>query len=421
MAGNYFDLLDEYSERDRPLSFHWNSADFAQMLGLPRTRNSHHEATINAILAEAILAAESGKRVSYSARRGFYSQGTRYRGTAFTYATVMGAIAMLARAGWITDCRVAPGNLGWQSSFAATDRLMEAWRSTDQRVIYSAGEIIWLKNRDGILVDYVDTRTTRQLRRQLAGANDGLAGLAIDVPGAERRGHHMFIGGSYLLPTPGNHLRRIFGRGSWSLHGRAYGWWQSIPKTVRHSITLNGEPVVEADYGSLHAAILYNQAGVRFVGDAYAIDGHERDEIKLGFNIALNAKNDRAAVAAIADGLGCDRKHASNIISAIKRRHKPIQGYFCSDAGIRLMRIDSDLILRALRAVNDNGDPALPVHDALIVPARCADPTAAAMTESFEQVVGRASPCSVKIKAGNVPHMGERGSAPRRSPFPPAA
>ena len=41
---------------------------------------------------------------------------------------------------------------------------------------------------------------------------------------------------------------------------------------------------------------------------------------------------------------------------------------FGSDAGVRLMRIDSELILGALRAANDDGFGALPVHDSLIVP-----------------------------------------------------
>jgi hypothetical protein len=85
----------ELRGRDRPLSFHWQTVDFIQLLGLPAARNARQEVTVNAILVEAILAAEAGQRVSYSARRAFYGRGTRYRGTSFTYATVMQAIALL--------------------------------------------------------------------------------------------------------------------------------------------------------------------------------------------------------------------------------------------------------------------------------------------------------------------------------------
>jgi hypothetical protein len=50
---------------------------------------------------------------------------------------------------------------------------------------------------------------------------------------------------------------------------------------------------------------------------------------------------------------------------------------------------------------------ALPIHDALIVPARCASHAADLMVQSFGKIVGRASPCTVKINRQNVLQMGE--------------
>ena len=95
-------------------------------------------------------------------------------------------------------------------------------------------------------------------------------------------------------------------------------------------------------------------------------------------------------------------------------------GYEITFAGISGFRIDvtarlngatydvesSTFKVGALKAMNDTGDPALPVHDALIVPARCANRAVAKMVERFEQIVGRTSHCSVKLKGQNVPHMG---------------
>jgi hypothetical protein len=232
---------------------------------------------------------------------------------------------------------------------------MRAWRSTAQRFTYADAEILWLKNAAGELIDYADTRNTRRLRLDLADRNEPLAAVDIEIPGAERRRHHMLIGDSYVLPIPGNPLRRIFGRGSWSLHGRAYGWWQSIPKGARASMTINGEPVAEADYGSLHASILYNE--VASPSAVTPTTSPDSSAPKSSFNIAINAKNQRAAVAALADHTGEERGHCIKVIDAIRRRHKPIERHFCSDAGVRLMRIDSELILNAQRAVNDAGDP----------------------------------------------------------------
>jgi hypothetical protein len=57
-----------------------------------------------------------------------------------------------------------------------------------------------------------------------------------------------------------------------------------------------------------------------------------------------------------------------------------------------------------------NGFGALPVHDSLIAPARFINLAAEKMVEAFETLVGRASPCQVKIKGIKVPHMGEGAS-----------
>jgi hypothetical protein len=413
-------------DRDRPLSFDWHAPNIWRIIGLTSARNAALERSMASVLACAILAVESGQRVSYSRRKEFYSNSSRYRGTSFTYTTVLSSIAALNAAGLIIDARARPGNLGRQSIFVASDELIDACDDDDLsgQLAHDPGEIIRLKDSAGELVDYRDTRDTRRMRRSLAETNEHLATLRIGVPGAERRGHHMVFKDKddedyFVLPKPGNGLYRVFSRGSFAQHGRAYGWWQNIPKTARQSLTVNDEPTVEADYRSLHPTILYNEAGIRFCGDAYDVDGFERRDVKLGFNIAINAKDKRTAVWALAYGFArrradndndivvtvADRQHAANVITAIKRRHKPIERHFCSDAGVRLMRIDSELILGALRAMNDNGDAALPVHDALIVPARCATQATAKMVESFEKIVGRANPCSVSIKGGSDPHM----------------
>jgi hypothetical protein len=408
VAGNYSDHLDEYCERDRPLSFHWRTADFAQMLDLPCARNQ----TVNAILAEAILGLETGQHVSYSASKAFYSNGRRYRGTSYTYRSVLDAVAVAARAGLIRDSRQSrhrSENRGWQSSFVATDRLIECGKPLK----YDQGESIWLKDAADNLIDYPETRLTARLRGELAVLNHALASVRIELPDVEWRGHHMAIGESLVLPIPGNPLHRIFSRSSWQMHGRAYGWFQSIPKTARISMRLNGEPLAECDYSCLHASILYNRQGVRMGGDAYDVGGSfDRDDVKLGFNIAINARTEGAAIAALSDRTGKGRKHAAAVLGAIKRHHKPIERYLFSDAGVRLMRTDSDLILTALRVVNEAGEPALPMHDALIVPARFADQTAAKMISIFESSVGRVSPCKVKIKSPSGLHMGERPLAP---------
>jgi hypothetical protein len=225
MADGFNQHLDyeDLTDHDRPLGFHWNVPGLARDLGLSLPRKL--EVPVSSVLAEAILAAESGRAVSYSRNRNFYANSQRYRGTEYTYSTVLASVALLHRAGWIVDRPAPPGQLGWQSSLVATPQLIRAGGSFGIPITYTNSEIIWLKDDAGDLVNYIDTRNTRRLRHELAECNQHLAQLAIEVPGAEWRGHHMLIDRSYILPIPGNPLRRIFSRSRFSLHGRIYGWY----------------------------------------------------------------------------------------------------------------------------------------------------------------------------------------------------
>src|SRR5258706_15068850 len=128
--------------------------------------------------------------------------------------------------------------------------------------------------------------------------------VKLELAGAVRRGRPLCVDDSSILPIPENGMHRIFNRGSFAYHGRAYGWWQNIPKTARGDLTIDGEATAEADYTTLHASILYGERGIKFHGDAYEIDNFPRDQVKLGFNIALNARNKRGAVGALADKAG---------------------------------------------------------------------------------------------------------------------
>ena len=123
-------------------------------------------------------------------------------------------------------------------------------------------------------------------------------------------------------------------------------------------------------------------------------------------------------MAALADDAGISRADAVQLLAAIEKRHKQISEAFCSDAGVRLMRIDSELILGALSASNDDSIPALPIHDALIAPSHSIDKAAEKMVEAFETIVGRVNPCQIKIKGKKVPHTGDRARFSPTAPVP---
>jgi hypothetical protein len=251
------------------------------------------------IVAEALLGAQNGHGVSYSRRKVFYSIGKRYRAPAHTYTTVLGSVDELAQQGWLYGHRAAPNNRGWQSSFCATPELIAAAQDLAADPTFEVREPIRLKDDTDDLVDYPETRETLRIRRALEPINAYLKELRIELPGVTRQGQHLRIGDSQVLPIPGNGLQRIFSRGSFGCRGRAYGWWQNIPKNVRGSLLIDGEATAEVDYTALHPAILYCKRGLKFDGDAYEIDNFPRDQVKLGFNIAVNARTRRSAKGGI--------------------------------------------------------------------------------------------------------------------------
>ena len=57
-------------------------------------------------------------------------------------------------------------------------------------------------------------------------------------------------------------LHRVFNSHDWMQGGRFYGaWWQSVPKSYRKHITINGKPICEYDFSAIHLRLLYKKVG----------------------------------------------------------------------------------------------------------------------------------------------------------------
>lgn len=413
-----------FAGRDRPLRFHHRIDEPAlESLGLPKPKNEHRKIARASILAEAILAQDEGKAVSYSRRRQSYTGRQRYMGPAYTYSNVISAIDVLCTAGLLEEQRAKSGSREWQSTFCAKTALL-SMRSRESSVIgdftFHIFDPIRLRDKlpDGssLLIDYRDAAQTRAMRREIEGINADYSSLILDLPCVQKTDHHWIVEKSIIRPTP-LFLYRVFNRGSWSCGGRAYAWWQQLPKCFRAQLLINDEQVAEPDYSALHAALIYAERGVPLSGDPYELDGFERGQCKLAFLIAVNSKSARDATASLVRRHGMDRAVATKIMHALTAKHSRVSDAFCSDAGIRLMRQDSDLILASTRACLDAGIAALPVHDSLIVPRRSEQTAAAILIENFERRFPKASPCTVTTNAGKVSQMPSLPSLPSLPSF----
>ena len=389
---------------DYPLTFKWTDPTLIEKLGLPAGAVPQAEA-LSGVIGALLLAAERGRRVSYSRNHNHYPGRCRYYGRSYTYRNVLRAVDVLDRAGLIEHRkapRAKPSQTSRQSTIRALNPLIKAGENAQLQ--YKLREPLVLKD-DGRTVPYDDTRLTRRLRRQISEINAQEADIQVELPGVRRTANNYWIGNQSYPITP-NLLRRVFVRGSWECCGRAFGWWQQLPGEHRARFLLNGEPVARADYRALHGQMLYAMSCKPWDGDIYDVGPNfPRDQVKVGFQIALNAR--ASPVRAVQKSTGLSYKRSNALLEAIAKRNAPIADYFGRDLGVRLMRTDSDIILACVEQCLRDGFPVLPVHDELIVPARYGSRAVAIMVEKFETRLRPKTPCQVRLEMSpDVPQVG---------------
>ena len=184
----------------------------------------------------------------------------------------------------------------------------------------------------------------------------------------------------------------------------------SCTQALRQHITLNGEPVVELDYRSLHPSLLFRREGLDLDFDPYLPPPWQGQDIRnLGkrtFNRLLNrtvanpAKRLklRAAPGDLAV-LGRKVKFAS-YCDSLTYQLRGIAHRFGTGEGVRLQYADSELALSVMTAMEAEGVPILPVHDSFIVPQQYEEALHLAMLDAFFS------------RYGDVPDIERKGPPP---------
>ena len=205
-----------------------------------------------------------------------------------------------------------------------------------------------------------------------------------------RSGDVLDVEGNRILVR--NALHRVFNRGAFDLGGRFYGaWWQNVTSDERQRISLNGAPCIELDYSQLHPRLLYAIAGKPLTGDAYTIEGWNRPLVKEAMNTLINADDELSAKQSIARSIGGKGAlgKAQKLTEQIKAKHLGIADCFGTGAGLRLMRIDSDMAESVQLKLIRRGIVGLPIHDSFIVEERHAGVLKEIMDEVFDLTLRR--------------------------------
>ena len=231
---------------------------------------------------------------------------------------------------------------------------------------------IRLKDIKGLLTDYNDTDAINKKRKLIEKHNTLLAKSNITLSKKAETDR------SRIVDFSNHSYHRIFSQNSFTLHGRFYGpWWQSLKSHERKHIKINGESVVELDYGSLHVHLAYSKLGIDYGqgNDPYSLDGFDkkyRNVIKLATLTSLNMKNEQYFAQTITkrlqeDGLYIPNVPFNDIKRAILKKHYKIKEFFFSGVGLEFMYLDSCVTEYIIKKFTTQKIPVLSIHDSYIV------------------------------------------------------
>ena len=314
---------------------------------------------------------------------------SRYRRTT---AGMPRIIKRMLDAGYI-DRKVMGRRAKEVSRIWCSPRLLELFSSLRLPACHPV-ELIVLKDANGRLQDYSETKHTRTLRKQLKGINqiNGRAVIRFKSRPVQVKLHAVynkdFTRGGRLYTSGPDHL-------------------QGFKGSERRRLTINGDPTVELDYSGYHPHLLYAREGMQFEGDPYGLgtvtEGPiAREFAKIAFQCLFNNKNrteaERAAnywvfknpraVPALRPTLEALGLYpARRVVSRLASQHQPISHCF-SASGLQLMNLDAKITISIVLHFTDQGIPCLPVHDSFIVQERYESELRRVMLVTYKEHTG---------------------------------
>lgn len=413
------------AHQDRALDHHWRpTRELLDAVGLgPLKTLDRYDRSYASILTSAGIADEAGQWLSYSRRHTWYATDGRYRGTDFTYATVTAGVQRAVEAGLLYEQRALPGDherTGLQSRIRATPKLVALVADAPRLGIHRLDPEAMLRMRDcdKKLVAFPDNERARRLRREIVDLNAARRGIEIDVAServVKSRHSWTILGGKgqqVLKPTSAE-VYRVFGRGRLDRHGRAYGWWQSLPKDVRKRLLINNEFCIEEDFAAHHPSLLYALCGVAMAGSPYeGIKGVSRDDAKAAMVCLIGASSFQEAAGALMGKGKMDKEKwphswgaTVRIVEAVAEHNAPIRHLLGRDIGISLMSLDSMIAMDLMKTCAKAEIPVLPVHDSFIAPDKHQGRLIEIMDGSRTKILVKNSAVARMTYAVSVPQM----------------
>jgi hypothetical protein len=112
-----------------------------------------------------------------------------------------------------------------------------------------------------------------------------------------------------------------------------------------------------------------------------------REGVKVLINALLNRQGPLTRYPKGCAALFPKGMPAAAARKCVREFHAPVACQFEKGAGLRLFRTESDILVAVLLRCRAAGLPALPMHDAIFVPASRTDEAKAIMCEAFRVAV----------------------------------
>jgi len=160
---------------------------------------------------------------------------------------------------------------------------------------------------------------------------------------------------------------------------RNYNSYQSLPHSVRNSITINNNKTVEIDFSCFHPNILYIKAGLTPpTTDAYSVSRYSRDVMKDAWMRLESGSSFHTACYDLltnADSKNNEYGYEGIVkrLEALTEKHEPISHLFyksedfSDDTLINLMHTDGNMSLEILNRLAQQNIVCIPVHDSFRV------------------------------------------------------
>lgn len=186
------------------------------------------------------------------------------------------------------------------------------------------------------------------------------------------------------------------------LGGRLAGpWWMYAPKKVRALVTINGEGTCELDYSACHPRMLYHEMGMEGPKEPYVVPevaeledrtglepGHYCSGVKWLTQILINGRGRPDLVDVPDDVVVPADLKIDEFASMIERFHEPIASSFRTGAGLRLMRMESDIAVAIVSKAMASGWVALSVHDSFVCQTSHKEELVHLMMTEYETLIG---------------------------------